>query len=45
LPPPLSGLSDHEGTLFAFMIVREDSGLMGGNAARCFARASITADL
>ena len=40
---PVSGLSDHEATLFGFMIGREDAGFQGGAAARCFARASITA--
>jgi hypothetical protein len=43
--PPLSGLSDHEARSLGFMIVREDSGLKGGNAARCFARARFAADL
>jgi hypothetical protein len=40
---PVSGLSDHEGTLSAFMIVREDTGSPAALPARCFARASITA--
>jgi hypothetical protein len=33
----VSGLSDHEGTLFAFMIGREDAGSIGG-AARALLR-------
>jgi hypothetical protein len=31
---PVSGLSDHEGTLFAFMIVREDTGSPAALPAR-----------
>jgi hypothetical protein len=32
----VSGLSDHEGTFFAFMIRREDIGFLAALPARCF---------
>jgi hypothetical protein len=40
---PVSGLSDLEGTLFAFMIGREDIGSTAALPARCLARARIAA--